>query len=102
MMFNIELFTYGGRILIECIYEALKQIWVEEREIEKVAKIKKGKKEQLCENYRIITLLNIVCNNNARSLRKQVNNIIVKYKWGFMKSKSTPDGTHILKQIMKK
>lgn len=108
---NMELIKYGGEVFRERLYVLIRTIWNEERMPEEWSKgqiitIHKKGDQQMCNNYRGLTLLNsaykIISTLIQRRLTAATTNILGQYQCGFTKGKSTIDAIHTVKQIMEK
>ena len=108
---NIELIKYGGEELHEEIYRLIRSIWREERMPDdwrkgQIVTIHKKGDQQLCKNYRGITLLNttykIMSSLIQRRLSQLSRSTVGQYQCGFTKGRSTTDAIHAVKQIMEK
>lgn len=108
---NMELIKYGGEKLQEQVHMLIKKIWREENMPEEwrtgqIIPIHKKGDQQICKNYRGITLLNttykILSTLIQKRLANQTRDIIGQYQCGFTRGRSTIDAIHIIKQIMEK
>jgi hypothetical protein len=107
----VELIKYGGTDIIDTIHKLINIIW----ELECMPKcwktgiicpiFKKGDK-LVCENYRGITLLNVVYKKlsgvlNER-LKEYAEKILGEYQCGFHSNRSTIDQIFIMRQMLDK
>ncbi|CAG9829791.1 unnamed protein product [Diabrotica balteata] len=108
---NMELIKYGGRELRGKILALLKNIWKEEKmpgdwEVGQIITVHKKGDQQICENYRGITLLNTTYKILTSIIKKRLSKITKKtvgqYQCGFTEGRSTIDAIHTIKQIMEK
>lgn len=108
---NIEFIKYGGELLQERIYQLIKNIWTEEKmprewETGEIVTIHKKGDQQICSNYRGLTMLNtaykILSSIIQSRLTKETGQILGQYQCGFTKGRSTTDAIHTLKRTLEK
>lgn len=108
---NIELIKYGGEKLQESIGRLIQKSWREEKmpkdwETGTIVTLHKKGDQQLCKNYRGISLLSTVYKTLSTLIQKRLSEKlsgkIGQYQCGFIRGRSTTDAIHTIKHVIEK